>query len=77
MKEAYKKNWDREVCKEDPSVLVNTIIKALEKTPLLCDFSSNILNWVLVVDPGFARFYLLPKILKVLHNVAGRPVISS
>ena len=26
-------------------------------------------------DPKFARFYLLPKIHKRLHNVPGRPVI--
>ena len=28
-------------------------------------------------DPKFSRFYLLPKILKRLHNVSGRPVISN
>ena len=28
-------------------------------------------------DPKFARFYLLPKINKRLHNVPGRPVIPN
>ena len=28
-------------------------------------------------DPKFARFYLLTKIHKRLHNVPGRPVISN
>ena len=28
-------------------------------------------------DPKFARFHLLPKIHKRLHNVPGRPVISN
>ena len=28
-------------------------------------------------DPKFARFYLLPKINKRLHNVPDRPVITN
>ena len=28
-------------------------------------------------DPKFARFYLLPKTHKRLHNVPGRPVITN
>ena len=61
----------------DPSVLVNTIIKALEKIRLRSDLSSDTLNYFVVEDPKFARFYLLPKIHKSLHNVPGRPVISN
>ena len=47
LKEAYKQLEDREVYEEvpnDPSVLVNTIIKALEKTRLRGDLSSDTLN---------------------------------
>ena len=80
LKEAYKQLDDREVYEEvpnDPSVLVNTIIKALEKIRLRGDLSSDTLNYFVVEDPKFARFYLLPKIHKRLHNVPGRPVISN
>ena len=35
------------------------------------------LDYLLVEDPKFARFYLLPKIHKRLHDVPGRPVISN
>ena len=34
-------------------------------------------NYFAVEDPKFARFYLLPKINKRLHNVPGRLVISN
>ena len=80
LKEAYKQLEDREVYEEvpnDPSVLVNTIIKALEKIRLRGDLSSDTLNYFVVEDPKFARFYLLPEIHKRLHNVPGRPVISN
>ena len=60
----------------DPNVLINTIMKALgEKIRLRGDLSSDTLNYFLVKDPKFARFYLLPKIHKRLHDVPGRPVI--
>ena len=39
--------------------------------------SSGNLNYFLVKDPKFSRFYLLPKIHKRLHDVPGRPVISN
>ena len=68
------------MCEEvsnDPNVLVNTIIKALKKFRLRGDLSSDTLNYFAVEDQKFARFYLLPKIHKRLHNVPGRPVISS
>ena len=34
-------------------------------------------NYFLVEDPKFARFYLLPKIHKRLYDVPGSPVISN
>ena len=80
LKEAYKQLEDREVYGEvpnDPSVLVNTIIKPLEKIRLPGDLSSGTLNYFVVEDPKFTRFYLLPKIHKRLHNVPGRKVISN
>ena len=80
MKEAYKQLEDREVYEEvsnDPNVLVHTIIKALVKIRLRGDLSSDTLNYFAVEDQKFARFHLLPKIHKRLHNVPGRPVISN
>ena len=78
LKEAYKQLEDKEVYEEvsnDSYVLVNTIIKALEKIRLRRDLSRDTLNYFADEDPKFARFYLLPKIHKRLQNVPGRPVI--
>ena len=66
-----------EEVRNDPNVLINTIMKALEKIRLRDNFSSDTLNYSLLKDPKFARFYLLPKIHKCLHDVPGRPVISN
>ena len=52
-------------------------MKALEKTRLRGDLSMDTLDYFLVKDPTFARFYLLPKIHKQLHDVPGRPVIPN
>ena len=57
--------------------LINTIMWALEKIRIRGDPSNNTLNYFLVKDPIFVRFYLLPKIHKPLHNVPGKPVISN
>ena len=80
LKEAYKQLENKEVHEKvpnDPSALVNTIIKALEKIRFRGDLSNDTLNYFFVDDPKFSRFYLLPKIHKRLHNVPGRPVISN
>ena len=61
----------------DPNVLFNTIMKTLEKIRLCGDLSSDTLNYFLVKDPIFARFYLLPKIHKRFHDVPGSLVISN
>ena len=61
----------------DSNVLVNTIIKALEKVRLRGDLSGDTLNYFVVEDPKIARFYLLPKIHKRLRNIPGRPIISN
>ena len=65
----------REQIPDDPSVPANTLIKALEKVCLRGDLSNDTLDYFLVKDPKFARFYLLPKIYKQLCDVPGRPVI--
>ena len=80
LKKRYKQLYDRKVYEEvpnDPNVLINTLMKALEKLRLRGDLSSDTLNYFLVKDPKFARFYLLPKIHKRLHDVPDRPVISN
>ena len=80
LKEAPKQLEDKDVYEEvqnDPSTLINTIMRALEKIRIRGDLSNDTLNYFLVKDPKFARFYLLPKIHKRLHNVPGRPVISN
>ena len=61
----------------DPNILINTIMKTLEKISLCGDLSSDTLNYFLVKDPRFARFYPLPKIHKHLQDIPGRPVISN
>ena len=61
----------------DPKVLINSIMKALEKIRLRGNLSIDTVNYFLVKYPKFARFYLLPKIHKRLHEVPGRSVISN
>ena len=64
LKETYRQLDDKEVYEQvpdGPSVLANTLIKALEKIRLREDLSKDTLGYFLVKDPKFARFYLLPK----------------
>ena len=80
LKEAYRQLDDKKVhgqVPDDPSVLANTLMKALEKISLRRDLSKDALEYFLLKDAKFARFYLLPKIHKRLHDVPGRPVISN
>ena len=71
---------DKDVYEEvpnDTSILINTIMHALEKIRIGRGFPNDTLNYFLVKDPKFARFYLLPKIHKRLYNVPSKPVISN
>ena len=80
LKEASKQLEDKDVNEDvqnDPSTLINNIMRALEKIRIRRDLSHDTLNYFLIKDHKFARFYLLPKIHKRLHNVPGRPVISN
>ena len=80
LKEATKQLEDKDVYEEmrnDPTTFINTIMRALEKIKIRRDLSNDTLNYFLVKDPKFARFYLLPKIHNRLHNVPGRTVISN
>ena len=80
IKEASKQSEDKEVYIEVPnhlSALVSTIFKSLEKIRKLGDLAQDTLNYFLVKDPKFARFYLFPKIHKRLYNVPGKPVTFS
>ena len=80
LKKIYKQRYDRQVYKKvpnDPNILINTIMKALEKILLCGDLSTDTLNYFLLKDPKFTGFYLLPKIHKRLYDVLGRQVISN
>ena len=63
IKEASKQLEDKEVYPEvpnDSSSLVSTIFKSLEKIKKRGYLPKDTLNYFLVKDPKFARFYLLP-----------------
>ena len=61
----------------DLSFLIKTIHKTLEKIRKRVDISSDILGYFNVENPKFGRFYLLPKIHKMMYEIPGRPVISN
>ena len=60
----------------DSSALMSTIFKPLEKIKKSGDLSQDTVNYFLVKDPKFAKFYLLPRVHKRLYDVTERPVIS-
>ena len=63
LKEAYRQLDDKEVyeqASDDSIVLGNTLMKALEKIHLRGDLPKDTLDYFLVKDPKFSRFYLLP-----------------
>ena len=80
IKEAEKQLGDEEVYEEvsnDAAPLLKTINGVIAKIRKRGDLKRDTLDYFIMKDPKFARFYLLPKIHKRLHNVPGRPVISN
>ena len=80
IKEAEKQLGDEEVYEEvsnDAAPLLKNINAVIAKMRKRGDLKRNNLDYFIMKDPKFARFYLLPKIHKRLHNVPGRPVISN
>ena len=63
--------------KTNAEPLISTIYTTLEKIRKRGDLKKENIQYFEVKDPKFARFYLLPKIHKRLHDVPGRPVISN
>ena len=61
----------------DPGTLISIIHKTIEKIRKRDDLNADTINYFMVKDPKFDRFYLLPKIYKRLHDVPSRPVISN
>ena len=80
IKEAEKQLGVSDVYEEvpdDAEPLISTIHTTLEKIRKRGDLKKENIQYFEVKDPKFARFYLLPKIHKRLHDVPGRPVISN
>ena len=80
IKEAEDQLGDKDIYEEvcnDPGPLISTIHEAIEKIRKRGDLNADTIKYFMVKDPKFARFYLLPKIHKRLHDVPGRPVISN
>ena len=76
----WKQLEDKEVLlkvSNDSTTLVSNILKSPKKLRKRGDFSQDTLNYLLVKDPKFARFYSLSKIHKRLYDVLERPVISN
>ena len=67
----------REVKGDAEGPLMKVIKSVLGKIRNRCDISDESLDYFLVNNSKLGRFYLFPKIYKRLHNVPGRPVISS
>ena len=61
----------------DPAPLLKTINAVIAKIRKWGDLKRDNLDYFIMKDPKFARFYLLSKINKRLDNVLGRPVITN
>ena len=80
MKVEEKQLGDEQVYEElsnDAAPLLKTTNEVIAKMRKRGDLKRDNLDYFFIKDPKFARFYLLPKIHKRLHNVPGRPVISN
>ena len=80
IKEPEKQLGDEEVYEDvsdDAAPLLKAINGVIAKIRKRGDLKRDTLDYFIMKDPKFARFYLLPKIHKRLHNVPGRPVISN
>ena len=80
LKEAEEQLSSKEMYEEitdDPSYLMDTMHKILEKIRKRGDIDKNTLKHFDVEEPKFGRFYLLPKIHKRLHSVPGWLVTSN
>ena len=80
IKEAEKHLGDEEVYEEvfnDAAPLLKIINGVIAKIRKQGDLKRDTLDYFIMKDPKFARFYLLPKFHKRLHNVPGRAVISN
>ena len=78
--EAEKQLDNEEVYEEvsnDSTPLLKIINAVIAKIRKWGDVKKDNLDYFIMKDPKFARFCLLPKIHKKLHNVPGRPVISN
>ena len=58
----------------NPNVLANTFMKAVEKIRLWGNLPKDNVGYFLVKDLNFERLCLLPKIQIQLHGLPGRPV---
>ena len=80
IKEAEKQLGDSDVYEEaphDPESLISTIHRTIEEIRKRGDLKKETIKYFEVKDTKFARFYLLFKIHKQLHNEPGRPVIPN
>ena len=80
IKEVEKQLGNEEVYEEvsnDAVPLLKIINVVIAKIRKQGDLKRANLDYFIMKDTKFARFYLLPKIHKRLHNGPGRPVISN
>ena len=78
--EGEKQLGNEEVYEEvsnDAAPLLKIMNAVLAKIRKRGDVKKDNLDYLIMKDPKFARFYLLPTIHKKLHNVPDRPVISN